>query len=75
MIDEIAFALELERCFGVSMLWNVEAFSWTLEHLPRRAGDRLWHGLDRFVRNRPRHSDMIFSVWRKRGAASWPATS
>jgi len=67
--------LELERCFGVSMLWNVEAFSWTLEHLPGRAGDRLWHGLDRLVRHRPRHSDMIFSVWRKRGAAPWPATS
>ncbi len=65
--------LELERCFGVSMLWNVAPYAWALDHMPERAADRLWHGLDRIVRSRPQHSDMIFSIWRKRGAASWPA--
>jgi len=65
-------ALELERCFGMSMLWNVAVYKWALDHMPEPAAEWIWHRLDRVVRSRPQHSDMIFSIWRKRGAASWP---
>jgi SAM-dependent methyltransferase len=68
-------ALELERCFGMSMLWNVAPYGWTLDHLPEGVAGRVWHALDRIGRNRPQHSDMIFSIWRKRGAAAWPTSS
>ena len=68
-------ALELERCFGVSMLWNVAPYAWTLDHLPEGVAERAWRALDRIVRTRPQHSDMIFSIWRKRGAAGWPTSS
>jgi len=68
-------ALELERCFGMSLLWNVLPYGWTLDHLAEGAAERVWRGLDRIARTRPQHSDMIFSVWRKRGAAPWPKTA
>ena len=67
--------LDLERCFGVSMLWNVGPYARVLDYLPEPAATRVWHALDRFVRNRPQHSDMIFSIWRKRSAAAWPTTN
>ncbi len=67
-------ALELDRCFGMSLLWNVRYYGWALDHLPEGAAERVWRGLDWMVRARPQHSDMIFSVWRKRGAAPWPKT-
>ena len=68
-------ALELERCFGVSMLWNVAWYAWLLDRLPERSAEAVWWVLDRMVRNRPQHSDMIFSIWRKRGTPAWPTNS
>jgi SAM-dependent methyltransferase len=67
--------LVLERCFGVSMLWNVAPYAWTLDHLPQGIAEFVWRALDRIVRRRPQHSDMIFSIWRKRDSAVWPANS
>lgn len=64
--------LLLDRCFGISMLWNFSRYGWLLDTMPERLSSAVWHGLDRFVRNRPQHSDMIISVWRKPGAATWP---
>jgi len=61
-----AGALSLERCFGLSFLWNVAPVTWLVDHLPERMASPLWHGMSRLVRTRPQHSDMIISVWRKK---------
>lgn len=58
--------LEMERCFGISLLWNMEPVGWLLERLPERAAAALWSALDRAARARPGHADMIISAWRKR---------
>jgi SAM-dependent methyltransferase len=67
-------ALTLDRCFGISMLWNFSRYGWVLDKLPERVASGVWHGLDAAVRRRPQHSDMIISVWRKPGATAWQAT-
>lgn len=58
-------ALVLDRCFGISLLWLFATYSDLLDRLPERWARRVWHGLDRVARERPRHADMIVSVWRK----------
>jgi SAM-dependent methyltransferase len=65
-------ALELEHCSGISALWNFSRYGWALDHLPEPAAAAIWRAFDRLVRTRPRHSDMIISVWRKPGATAWP---
>ena len=65
--------LVLDRCFGISMLWLFSRYGSVLDRLPGRAAQAIWSGLDRLARRRPQHSDMIISVWRKPGAAPWPA--
>lgn len=67
-------ALELERCSGISMLWNFSRYGWVLDRLPEPGAGAIWRGLDRIVRTRPQHSDMIISVWRKPGATPWRTT-
>lgn len=64
--------LALDRCFGISMLWLFSRYGSVLDRLPERAARAIWSGLDRVARRRPQHADMIISVWRKPGAASWP---
>ncbi len=58
-------ALELDRCLGISMLWNFSRYGWFLDAIPEAAAAAIWRGLDGVVRGRPQHSDMIISVWRK----------
>jgi SAM-dependent methyltransferase len=65
--------LVLDRCFGISMLWLFSRYGALLDRLPARAATAIWSGLDRIARSRPRHSDMIISVWRKPGATPWHA--
>lgn len=65
--------LELDRCFGISMLWLFSRYGSVLDRLPERAAATIWSGFDRAARRRPQHSDMIISVWRKPGARPWPA--
>lgn len=62
--------LQLERCFGISMLWLMFGWGSLLDRLPERAARTMWAALDRYARVRPARSDMIISVWR-RPAASW----
>jgi SAM-dependent methyltransferase len=64
--------LELDRCFGISMLWLFSRYGAVLDRLPAGAATTIWKALDTAARNRPQHADMIFSVWRKPGAAPWP---
>ena len=66
-------ALVLDRCTGISMLWLLPGYGAVLDRLPERAAKAIWNTLDRWARRRPRHSDMIISVWRKPGAPPWPA--
>jgi SAM-dependent methyltransferase len=65
--------LELDRCFGISLLWLMQGYGAALDKLPEGMARRIWSGLDRAARGRPRHADMIISVWRKPGAHAWPA--
>jgi SAM-dependent methyltransferase len=66
-------ALVLDRCTGISMLWLLFGYGTLLDRLPEGLARRIWNGLDRVARNRPQHSDMVISVWRKPGAPAWPA--
>ena len=61
-------ALALDRCFGVSMLWLAPRYGAVLDRLPEPVALRIFRVLDHIARRRPRHADMIMSVWRKRGA-------
>ncbi len=63
--------LALDRCTGISMLWLLPGYGTVLDRLPERAARAIWNTLDRWARRRPRHSDMIISVWRKPGAPPW----
>lgn len=65
--------LVLERCFGISLLWLLHGWGSLLDRLPAGAASRIIRGLDRLARNRPRHADMIISVWRKPEAPPWQA--
>ncbi len=64
--------LVLDRCTGISLLWLFSRYGAVLDRLPERMARAIWNTLDRIARGRPQHSDMIFSVWRKPGAAPWP---
>jgi SAM-dependent methyltransferase len=65
-------SLQLERCFGISLLWNTEPVGWLLDRLPERAASAVWSALDHAARRMPRHADMIISVWqKKRSDVSW----
>ena len=68
-------ALEMERCFGISLLWNTEPVGWLLDRLPETAAGVLWRALDRAARPLPRHADMIISVWRKGSGGAWTTTA
>jgi hypothetical protein len=55
------------------MLWLLFGYGTFLDRLPERAARAIWNTFDRLARNRPQHSDMVISVWRKPGAPAWPA--
>lgn len=57
--------LQLERCFGISLLWLLFGWGGFLDRLPEAAARRVWTALDRYARSRPGRSDMIISVWRR----------
>ena len=61
-------ALQLERLYGISLLWNFFGYGSLLDRLPQAAADRVLRAMDRAARRRPRHADMIIAVWRKPGA-------
>ncbi|HZP58147.1 MAG TPA: class I SAM-dependent methyltransferase [Dehalococcoidia bacterium] len=58
-------ALRLERCFGMSMFWLAPGYGALLDRVPEGAARRIWRALDAVARTRPRHADMIISVWRR----------
>jgi SAM-dependent methyltransferase len=64
--------LELDRAWGISMLWLFSRYGQVLDRLPEGAARFIWRRLDGIARRRPQHSDMIISVWRKPGVAAWP---
>lgn len=57
-------AFELERCYGISLLWLFPRFGEMLDRLPAPLGAGVWHALDRFAQRQPALADMIISVWR-----------
>jgi len=57
-------ALELDRCYGVSMLWLFPRWGELLERLPAPLGAGLWSAVDRMAERLPALADMIVSVWR-----------
>jgi SAM-dependent methyltransferase len=69
--------LALDRCFGISLFWLFSRYGAVLDRLPHGVARRVWRGLDRLARARPRDSDMIITVWRGRvrqEASRWPET-
>lgn len=66
-------ALELERCFGVSLLWLFSRWGPFLDALPLPVARSLWRALDAVAFRSPSLADMMVSVWRRR-AASPPRT-
>ncbi len=63
-------ALELEQCFGVSLLWLFSRWGPLLDRLPMPLARGLWNGLDRVARRAPGLADMMISVWRVPGVTS-----
>jgi SAM-dependent methyltransferase len=61
-------SLELERSFGISLLWLMFGWGALLDRLPEGAARRIWSALDSYARRRPGRADMIISVWRRPGA-------
>lgn len=57
--------LELERCFGISLLWLFSRWGPLLDRLPMRAARALWRALDAVAYRTPSLADMIVSVWRR----------
>ena len=68
-------ALVLDRCLGMSLLWLFGPYGRLLDALPERAASALWRRLDRMARARPRHADMIISIWRRADADTWRKTT
>ncbi|MDE3096415.1 MAG: methyltransferase domain-containing protein [Chloroflexota bacterium] len=68
-------ALVLERCTGLSLFWLFEPYGRLLDALPERAAATLWRRLDRLARARPRHADMIISIWRRTDPDTPPKTT
>jgi SAM-dependent methyltransferase len=58
--------LELEECYGLSLMWLFRRWSLFLESLPAPVAWRLLNGLDRIAHSFPGAADMIVSVWRPR---------
>ena len=61
-------ALELERCYGVSMLWLLKGWGKRLEDAPYPLVRLVLKTLDRIAYRRPRLADMLISVWRPRAS-------
>jgi len=61
-------ALDLDRLWGISLLWPLPGYGKALNILPERAASAIWSGFDRIARRRPQDSDMIISVWKRPGA-------
>jgi len=62
--------LEMERCYGISLLWLFTRWSLFLEALPEDTARGLLRAADRIAYRLPGAADMIISVWRPR-AKSW----
>jgi SAM-dependent methyltransferase len=57
--------LQLERCYGISLLWLLPRWGKLLDRLPKELSLGCWAALDRVARGRPAWADMIISVWRR----------
>jgi SAM-dependent methyltransferase len=64
--------LQLERCYGLSMMWLCYSWGKFVDWLPDRVADRLLHRLQGLAHARPSLADMIVSVWRPRGDGGRP---
>jgi len=67
--------LELERCYGLSLLWLLRGFhTWTwgktLDRLPATLAEGVLRSIDRMGRRMPSFADMIVSIWRPRKVTS-----
>ncbi len=62
--------LELERCFGISLLWLFSRWGPLLDRLPLRVARVAWLALDAVAYRIPALADMMVSVWRRRDDAA-----
>lgn len=68
--------LELERCYGVSLMWLTYGWGRWLERLPAPLTERLLAAFDSIAYRTPALADIMVSVWRPvRGAATPAGTS
>lgn len=57
--------LELQECYGVSLLWGVPGWGWLLSKVPRPLSRVLLHGVNRIARRLPAIADVVIFVWRR----------
>jgi len=62
-------ALRLERCYGISLLWQFPRWGRCLNVLPGRPAGIVLAALDRLASQAPALADMIVSVWRPRSGS------
>ena len=61
-------ALELEACYGISMMWLFSRWTQLMEALPERIASMTLSGLDHVAYRTPALADILVSVWRPTGA-------
>jgi SAM-dependent methyltransferase len=63
-------SLDLERAYGVSMLWMLPGWGRLLGYMPGKARGAALKGLDQAARRAPRLADCVVTVWRQKAAGS-----
>lgn len=61
--------LEMEACYGISLMWLFNRWTKLMEALPERLATAILNGLDRVAYRVPALADILVSVWRPAGAA------
>jgi hypothetical protein len=56
--------LEMEACYGISLMWLFNRWTRLMEALPERAATSILHALDRVAYRAPALADLLVSVWR-----------
>ncbi len=64
-LKSLAPGLQVERCYGISLLWLFSRWGLILDRLPQQPAALFWRRLDRMARRAPALADVMVAVWKK----------